>query len=255
MFGLSFINCKNFENFNHELDDGMFNVIELSGQMINDAGKLPSHTLQQISRIHSRHLIESSISKTIIEHNEQLVKSFIAHFSDTIQINRPDVVSATFDFGIERSFANAQFRSKLITFIKRLAPAIIPAPFPILLPVRIPCHTKAQSIDYARLLCNLVVNNIALVLDIHPHELAGHDFSPEALLRPLRFDIGLVRFIYEPAIGNRLVEQVLEPWLNYLAIIEYHGDIIFCPASGDNEIFEHEYRYLTQLCTKLQRPS
>ena len=203
------------------------------------------------STLHIRRLVESSVSRTITEHSEQLAKSFIVHFNDIIGIKRSDIASATIDFGIERSFNNPQLRARLIQFIKRLAPAIIPAPFPVLFPLRIPFHAEEHGVDYAKFLRDLVISNIAYSLDIHPHELAGQTFDPASFLRPLRFDIGLIRFIYEPAIGNRLVEKGLTPWLEYLTKIEYRGDIMFCPASGDHEIFEHEYTNLLKLCVKL----
>lgn len=251
MFGFSFINCKNLSGFTPGISNATFQVLEIPGNMINDMGKMQFPQIKVASTLHIRRLVESSVSRTITEHSEQLAKSFIAHFNDALQIKRPDIASATLDFGIERSFNNVPLKANLIQFIKRLAPAIIPAPFPVLLPVRIPFHAEEQGTDYANFLRNLVISNCAFSLDIHPHELAGQTFDPASFLRPLRFDIGLVRFIYEPAIGNRLVEKVLAPWLEYLTEIEYRGDIIFCPASGDHEIFEHEYANLAKLCAKL----
>ena len=105
--------------------------------------------------------------------------------------------------------------------------------------------------QYRQFLNNLVINNIAFSLDIHPHELAGKEFSPENILRMLRFDIGIVRFIYEPEIGNHLVPKALTPWLDYLHHIAYHGDIIFCPAGGDAELFEQEYYNISQLSEQI----
>jgi hypothetical protein len=253
MFGFSFINCNNIKGFKPERDREIFKVVEISGNIINDTAKMNFPQISQASRLHIRRLVENSVSRTITEHSEQLAKSFIVHYGDIIKFNRSDIASTTLDFGIERSFNNPQLRTNLIKFIKRLAPAIIPVPFPLFLPVRIPFHTDEQGSDYAFFLRDLVVNNIALSLDIHPHELAGHNFTPESFLRQLRFDIGLIRFIYEPETGNRLVKKVLFPWLEYLEKIDYKGDIIFCPASGDNEIFEHEYNNLTQLCSELKK--
>ncbi len=251
MFGFSFINCENLGSFTSGTDTTAFSVVEIPGNIINSREKMQFPQIKAASSLHVRRLVESSVSRTITEHSEQLRKSFIAHFNSSIKIKRADMASATLDFGIERSFNNDQLRTNLIQFIKRLAPAIIPAPFPVFLPVRVPFHAGSRGSDYTRFLRDLVISNCAFSLDIHPHELAGQTFDPALLLRPLRFDLGLVRFIYEPAIGNRLVEKLLAPWLEYLTIIEYRGDIIFCPASGDHEIFEHEYINLTQLCEKL----
>ena len=251
MFGFSFINCKNLGAFKPEIDNAIFKVIEIPMTLINNMEKMQFPQIKIASSLHLRPLVESSVSRTITEHSEQLAKSFIAHFSDTIQVKHPNISSATLDFGIERSFNNTQLHTNLIQFIKRLAPAIIPARFPILFPVRIPFNAEEQGGYYAKFIRDLVISNTAFSLDIHPHELAGQIFAPDSLLRPLRFDIGLVRFIYEPAIGNRLVEKALTPWLEYLTKIEYQGDIIFCPASGDHEIFENEYLNLTKLSVKL----
>ena len=251
MFGFSFINCKNLGSFTPSTDTTTFSAVEIPGNMINSNEKMQFPQIKAASSLHIRRLVESSVSRTITEHSEQLVKSFIAHFNSSIQVKRPNISSTTLDFGIERSFNNEQLRTNLIQFIKRLAPAIITAKFPVLLPVRVPFHAGTKGVDYTHFLRGLVISNCAFSLDIHPHELAGQTFDPASLLRPLRFDLGLIRFIYEPAIGNRLVEKLLIPWLEYLKTIEYRGDIIFCPASGDHEIFEHEYTNLTKLCVKL----
>jgi hypothetical protein len=251
MFGFSFINCKNFRGFNPEIAVTPFKAVEISGGILANEQTMNSPLFTQAERIHLRRLVESPVTRTITEHSEKIKQSFINHFSNIIQISRSDITSTTFDFGIEQSLSNPQLRAQLIHFIKRLAPAIIPAPFTILLPVRVPFHAGENSTGQANFLRDLVVSNIAFSLDIHPHELAGHQFDPASFLRLLRFDIGLIRFIYEPATGNRLVEKVLSPWLDYLVQIDYRGDIIFCPASGDHEIFEHEYANLAQLCAKL----
>jgi hypothetical protein len=251
MFGFSFINCKELESFTQAPNNVVFKVIEIPYNMTKDIRVMQFPQIIAASTLHIRRLVESSVSRTITEHSESLAKSFISHFNDAMQMNSSGIATATLDFGIERAFANPQLRTNLIQFIKRLAPAIIPAPFPVLLPVRVPFYAAEQGTDYAIFLRDLVISNCALSLDIHPHELAGQTFSPASFLRPLRFDIGLIRFIYEPAIGNRLVEKVLAPWLKYLQKIEYRGDIIFCPASGDHEIFEREYTNLTKLSSKL----
>ena len=251
MFGFSFINCKELGSFTQGPSNRVFKVIEIPYNMTKDIRAMQFPQIITASTLHIRRLVESSVSRTITEHREPLAKSFITHFNAAMQLTGSGIASATLDFGIERAFTNPQLRANLIQFIKRLAPAIIPAPFPVLLPVRIPFYANEQGRDYAIFLRDLVISNCAFSLDIHPHELAGQTFSPASFLRPLRFDIGLIRFIYEPAIGNRLVEKVLEPWLKYLQEIEYRGDIIFCPASGDHEIFEREYANLTKLSTKL----
>ncbi len=241
MFGFSFINCHNYSDLRCDACDDL-PVLELTpNQLSSPPTAIFIRHFHDKIHLHLRRLAEKSLTQSITEQSSSIQRSFVRHFSQLLELPEWPIHSATFDFGIERAIEAPQHQSALIKFFKQLAPPIIKSPFPILLPVRIPLQLNVSGAEYRQFLNNLVINNIAFSIDIHPHELAGKEFSPEKLLRLLRFDIDLIRFIYEPEVGNHLVPKAVIPWLNYLNEIAYHGDIIFCPAGGDAELFEQEY--------------
>jgi hypothetical protein len=102
---------------------------------------------------------------------------------------------------------------------------------------------------------NIMHPQIHLAVNIHPHELP-RDFSPSELFRWLKFEAELVRFIYEPETGNKLVRAPLLPWMDYFQQINFKGAILFCPRITDDlELLEAEMFDLLKLSENLMTKS
>jgi hypothetical protein len=250
MPGFSFINLNSEQPLQLQ-DNRQPECVELSGATASNPARLQALPFSGSTRIHISRLLETSVPRTITEYEDKIIRGFINNFPEVIKFDSFTPASVTFDFGIERGFNSPPLRRAIINLLKRLAPYIIPSRFPVLLPIRLPHYTKVTGSEYRRFLLDLVISNIAYSIDIHPHEMINVK-HPEELLRPIKFDIGLIKFIYEPAVGNHLTVKLLQPWFEYLHHIAYRGDIIFVPAAGNNELFSNEYRNLLKLWDTLQ---
>lgn len=255
IFGISFSNCRNCEQLNiQDFPYETFKAVELSGYFFHNPLAINKFKIEYFDQVHFRDLMPRAVTREITEQAENIINGFRQQFRLIMeQAAQLDASSVCFDFGIERTFPNPVFDKKLTRFMKSLAYSICTGKPSMLLPVRIPFHSNANGEYYLNFLRNLVISNTAFSMDIHPHEMAGKELGLHNIFRWLRFDINLVRFIYEPEAGNRLVFKLLEPWLKFLSDIEYSGPVIFCPISGSHEIFEHEIFYLRDLCIELNQ--
>ena len=135
---------------------------------------------------------------------------------------------------------------KLTSLIKSLAPILYDKKTFMNLPIRLPETSSGSAEKYLKFKTDLMSPYIKFAVNIYPHELK-RDYSPEALLRFFRFDLGILRIMYEPEIGNRLVEKHVEPWMGYLKKNDFQGRLLFCPRVSDEESLANEISFLKEL--------
>jgi hypothetical protein len=116
----------------------------------------------------------------------------------------------------------------------------------VLLPINVPYLFETIDVMHLDVLRETMSAELGLSLDIYPHRL-GRDFDPTLLLRWIRFDLRMVRFVYELELGNRLVESVIAPWLLALEKINFSGSVLFCPIISDENTFLDELDCLGEL--------
>lgn len=145
------------------------------------------------------------------------------------------------DFGIDIAFESREKRDFIIAFIKQTTPLLHRAGICLCLPARIPATTPTTEENYFSFLMDTMHGGIRFSADIYPHEPLKNR-SLEELLRWYRFDMNIVRFVYEPEAGNLIVEKTLEAWFAALKSLSYEGPIVFCPkiSSAAHYIRESE---------------
>jgi hypothetical protein len=212
-----------------------------------------------ITELYFRELVEPTVSREIFSQTTAIRDGLKSHLREIIEATGNIKGSGIMlDFGIERSFyntGNTGLTGKISSFINGLSYSLYHSGIKLLLPVRIPLPEELDSAEpYLEFLKQLMLPQVGFSVDIHPHELAGKKFSPSDVMRWLEFDTMLLRFVYEPQTGNRLVHKSLQPWLE--ACREHCGKLrmVLAPLSRDRENIENELNLLAQLISGLNNP-
>jgi len=154
--------------------------------------------------------------------------------------------NVSIDFGIDLAITNPEKKNSLIGFIKEMMPALHREKICLCIPSRIPMPAPATPEDYFTFLKETMYSGVRFSADIYPHEIQK-TANLEELLRWYRFDMNIVRFIYEPEAGNILVEKILENWLEVFGKLSYRGPIVFCPKISTSAHFARECGRLAEL--------
>jgi hypothetical protein len=206
-----------------------------------------------ISELYFRDLIDPAVSREIIEQPLPLRNELKSHLVKLIA-DADAIHSSGFmiDFDIERAFNNPEISAKIRDFIKTFSYFLYNSDNKLLLPVRVPFLDSVKSAEqYLEFLKKQMLPELVFSIDIHPHELAGKEFSPGEIMKWLEFDTILLRFVYEPSTGNRLVSKSFEPWIKYMKKHCSELRIVFSPVFRNLENVENEINLFEQLVSDL----
>ena len=253
MFGISFLYCPAgvaLHSFRYDLFPGA----ELPESMMSTSARPAGMNILSFKKIHFTELVPSGVSRAIVAQNENIKAGFKEEVQRLIKIAAGlSAKSISMDFGIENALTDDDYRRELIRLLRAIEPDLFRYKVKLLLPVRIPMLPGIKPEDCLSLKRELMCPDIHFLVDIHPHELAGKSVNLHELLHWLKFDILTVRFFYEPDTGNRLVEKLLAPWLEYLKKYFFEGCVLFCPAASKIDVFETEIAYLEKLVQELKK--
>lgn len=245
-YGLSMALAENCPAF-PEADGSILSCFELTGHFIEK--KLLRKQLCRIVNIVD--VIPSSLASGIVDQDKKIIQDFRLQLAGLLsRMNSLGIFSFTMDNGIEGIPRDEDHAEKLVDFIKSVAPMLYDKKTFLNLPVRVPETLKGSPEKYLKFKTDLMSPCIKFAVNIYPHDLK-RDYSPDELLRFYRFDLGIVRIVYEPEIGNRLVEKHVEPWIKYLKKNNYRGSLMFCPRLSSEESLAEEISFLTELLSAM----
>ena len=252
-WGISFSSLESEENLPRELPE-CFSLLELPGFLLSP---LSSRQLKlsypHISELFFRDLIDPGVSREIITQSTSIQNDLQLHLR-TLIAEAGDISCSgiMLDFAIERSFENPDFSEKIRKFINSFNHSLYHSKNKLLLPVRVPLLESVKSPEqYLDFLKKQMLPQAGFSIDVHPHELAGKDFSPKKIMKWLEFDTVLLRFVYEPETGNRLVRKSIEPWIEYSRNHHDKLKIVFAPVFKHLETIENEINLFEQLISSL----
>ncbi|MDD5698455.1 MAG: hypothetical protein PHH77_07535 [Victivallaceae bacterium] len=255
-WGISFSSLESADDLPRELPED-FSVLELPGFMLPLlAKKKLKLSYPHISGLFWRELLDPAVSREIITQSASIrnelqiqVRQLIA---ETGRLNSSGIL---LDFAIERGFGDPGLAEKIRAFINGFSHTLYHTNGKLLFPVRLPLAEGVESAEqYLEFLKKQMLPQAGFSLDLHPHELAARRFSPDEIMRWLKFDTVMLRFVYEPETGNRLVPKSIEPWLKYSRQHHDRLKIIFAPVGRHSETLENEINSLTQLIPGLNNP-
>ena len=208
-----------------------FDTIQLASA--EDICRVPENIFEDIDISNQ---FQSNLPKTIFRQRDKIKDSFFKEFDELLEKLPQNVTSLTFDFDLESGFRNEKIYRAQLDFIRLLSRYFFYRNITLNLPVRIPAAGTDFSHRFPRVIQDIFTGKTRLSIDIHPHEL-NSGTPPEQLMKHYSFDLGVIRFIYEPEAGNKLVKSNLKPWFDYLDEIAFTGKIYFTPITGNQEVF------------------
>jgi len=252
-WGISFSALESEEGLPRTLPE-CFSLLELPGFLLSPlSSKKLKLSYPHISELFFRDMLDPTVSREIITQSSPIqndlklcLRKLISEAGD---INSSGIL---LDFDIERSFENPDLFEKIRNFTKSFSHSLYHSNNKLLLPVRVPLLESVKSPEqYLEFLKKQMLPQAGFSIDVHPHELAGKEFSPREIMQWLEFDTVLLRFVYEPETGNRLVRKSIEPWIEYS---KHHHDklkIVFAPVFKHLETIENEINLFEQLISSL----
>jgi len=255
-WGISFSPFESEESLPHELPE-CFSLLELPGFLLSSLSKKKLKlSYSHITELFFRDMIDPAVSRGIITQSLSMqneLKSCLRKLiTEAGSINSSGIL---LDFAIEGSFDDPDYFEKIRTFMNSFSNALYHAESKLLIPVRVPLLDSVKSPEqYLDFLRKQMLPQAGFSIDVHPHELAGKNFSPLEIMKWLEFDTVMLRFVYEPETGNRLVRKSIEPWIEYS---KKHYDklrIVFAPVFKHQETIENEINLFEELISGLNNP-
>lgn len=255
-WGISLSALESEAGLPHELPE-CFSLLELPGFLLSPLSKKQLKlSYPHISELYLRDLLDPTVSREIFSQPSSIQDDLKLRLRELIaETNKINTSGFLLDFAIERSFENPGLAAKIRKFINSFSNSLYHSNNKLLLPLRVPFLSSVKSAEqYLEFLKNQMLPQIGFSLDVHPHELAGKEFSPREIMRWLEFDTILLRFVYEPETGNRLVRKSLEPWIEYSRKHCAELKIVFAPVFKHLESIENEINLFEQLISRLNNP-
>lgn len=252
-WGISFSALESEEGLPRTLPE-CFSLLELPGFLLSPLSRKKLRlSYPHISELFFRDMLDPTVSREIFTQSSPIQNDLKLCLRKLIA--EADVINSSgilLDFAIERSFENPDLFGKIKSFINSFSHSLYHSNNRLLLPVRVPLLESVKSPEqYLDFLKKQMLPQAGFSIDVHPHELAGKEFSPKDIMQWLEFDTVLLRFVYEPEIGNRLVRKSIEPWIEYSQ--QHYGKlkIVFAPVFKHLETIENEINLFEQLISSL----
>ena len=230
----------------------IFPVAELPGDMMQTSRPTKQLIFECFERLHFRNLFPAPMCRSMALQNRTIIRMFREQLRKIMRrCDDLNAASISLDFGVGSAVSDPDFRVEMLALINEIAADLNGHSARLLIPARVPEPEPIPQDFFNRLLCDSMNPFLSLACDIHPHELAGKEYSPAELLKPIKFDLKIMRLIYEPETGNRLVRKLVEPWTTYLLENSLPVDLIFCPLAANPEVFENEIFRLADMVSEM----
>lgn len=163
-----------------------------------------------------------------------------------------DRVTAGFD--LDRAVAEPVYRERLKMLLLNCAAILDALPLRLLFKLRLPLPPTAEGLGaYDIFLREFSSAKFGLSAELHPHEPA-YAALPGDLVRPVRFLLKDLDFVYEPLTGNRLTAKALLPQLRYfMGLGQGERRVFFYPAGIAPDAVGVEVKELAALINEINK--
>jgi hypothetical protein len=230
----------------------IFPVAELSGDMLQTSRPTRQLIFESFEALHFRNLFPAPMSRSMAAQNRSIIRMFREQLRKIMRrCDYLQVASIYLDLGLLSAASDAKFRTAVLGLFKEVTADLYGHNARLLSAVRMPQPEEFPEHFYSRLLTDAMNPFLGLAGDVHPHELAGKEYNPAEFIQPVKYDLRLLRLIYEPETGNRLVPVLVKPWVDYLNKTGLPVDLVFCPLATSPEVFEQEIFKLAEMIPEL----
>ena len=234
------------------LPGGCFGAAELSAELAASAELARILGSKGVAAVNLSGLVASPVSRGIVWQSEKIISGFRAHLRNAVAASRLPVDCLIIDFGLEEVLYEPGRFEQLTRFLTGFALDLHMSGCRLALPVRVPNPVAGLEEMCLKLKSATMLPGLCFSLDVHPHEPGGR-LEPGEVLRWLKFDMGVLRFIYEPETGNRMTVNAVRPWIHELEKLPFKGQICFCPRRCTEELLLNEVSQLKELLEDLAK--
>lgn len=162
-----------------------------------------------------------------------------------VTLRENGVRAAMLGLGLERIQADtaAVEIADRIAFLRRVAPTADEQGINLCLPIRCPSeipHSKGW--DYAGNIIHDVMHAACRIgVNVLPGEL-DENFDVNEFLRKCGFQMGLLRFVYEPRFGEEFTPAQAQQWARMLRWHGFKGSVVFAPRNVQEDDISHVCR-------------
>lgn len=207
-----------------------------------------------LSVVNVNDLTEPSISKNIADQSENVQREFFESISGTLLAPRQTRLEGfSLDLGFETGSADRSKTTRRVDFLKRFAHVLHKSGRRLRVPVRLPDDLDPfLHSSFANLVCEQTLcRNVKICLDVHPHELRD-SVPPRDIFEAYRFELDMLRIVYEPETGNHLTARLLGYWLEPLVELGLNVPVVLCPKLHNFTAFELEVGRITNVAEELR---
>lgn len=144
------------------------------------------------------------------------------------------IALGSFDVGVGKALAEVSDTGlgRRVQFLRRLMPAAAEAGLTVALPARYPpAYPGSRQWDNVGNVIHEVMHpNCKYAVDIFPSELPV-DFDIPQFLRQCGYQMGVIRFNYEPMVGEGFEPGQDEAWARVLQRHAFRGGVVFRPRN------------------------
>jgi hypothetical protein len=235
-------NLTDAESLIANIPVGDIPFVEVQGELADKQEILSLLSQKHFNIINSYGYINSSLLTNVIEQKPRLRDEIFDKLHCFIT-NPLSPEHITLDFGLSYKDIEDELNFLKIKHLRNLYRSIYNENKKICLPIRLPGN--AESIQtILNTLKQLMLNKFKICLNIFPHELK--DEQPILnVIAGLKYNIGVIRLIYEPATGNYITENFIRFCLDTLKKYSLKNPIIFAPIFNNIAILDRE---ITNIC-------
>ncbi|MBO7146198.1 MAG: hypothetical protein J6W81_00435 [Lentisphaeria bacterium] len=190
--------------------------------------------LSKFKICHCGNLLAPALTTLITGAGRMIQKEFTETCSQLFE-KLGDIQYASLDFSLSQVLGDPESEAVLRKLLHGLHPALVRTGKTLLLSYSLPLNGSENSRRLTAFLRNLMIPDIKLRLEIHPHDLKP-DFNPEELAGTLRLETRSVLFCYNADAGNHLLRAHVAPWLRYFALTGFKGPFLLSPFSRENSL-------------------
>lgn len=228
---------SNLESMFDSIAANSIRFIEIQGSEADSRHVLGTAFQKGLTVINSYNYVDCNFFSNIISQKNSIKDKAFDKLNSLIT-NPLIPENITIDFGFSYIKIEAKQNSAIIEYLHALYKPIYESRKKICLPVRLPGDEEACVVILG-LLKQLMSNKFKICLNIFPHEIKD-ELRISSLISNLKYDIELIRLVYEPSVGNYITEKIVRFFADTIKKLRPKPVIIFAPAADSSVVFEKE---------------
>ena len=246
-FGFSFSGVKNLTELPPGIVADNLKYIEINGEeMLNFYETFKNFRRRTFA---VRDIINPITTRSVWEATAAIKADFYNHFNTLSGRSlRQGCRFITLDLDLTVNYApeNDQ-RERLLRSFKGLYRGLMENNLILLMPLRFPAADSRDTWGITRrFLFDSLNDRVKIVLDVHPHEISD-PVKVREILQKIKMQLRMIRLVYEPETGNRIIKPHIEMCLNHSIVYPSAVPFLFAPQLRNGNAAIAEIEYLNQL--------